>query len=151
MKIFLFFPVLLSLLLLNACSTVTDSKKITLRAFSPDDEQYALAETRQFTAQFCQSLKDGDFSHWQKVMPEKSSQKITPEIFAGMRKELNDHFGTLENFDFLGTLRKDSLLDYLWKLQFVKNGKKQDVIFLVRVFCKDEGRPEISGFGIKRF
>ena len=151
MNFFHLFSAFLLALFLTSCSTTADTKKIDLREFSNDDEQYALTETREFTAQFCQSVKDGNFSHWQQVMPLNTQKKVTPEIFARMRKELIDNFGTLENFDFLGTLRKDTLLDYLWKLQFVKDGKKRDVIFLVRVFCENQRKPEISGFGIKRF
>ncbi len=151
MKLFQLFSALLLLFGSTSCSTTSDSKKIELREFSNDDEQYALTETREFTAKFCQSIKDGNFFHWQQVMPVNTGKKVTPEIFTRMRKELLDNFGTLENFDFLGTLRKDSLLDYLWKLQFVKDGKKRDVIFLVRVHCENKRKPEISGFGIKRF
>ena len=69
MNFFHLFSAFLLALFLTSCSTTADTKKIDLREFSNDDEQYALTETREFTAQFCKSLKDGNFSHWQQVMP----------------------------------------------------------------------------------
>ena len=68
-----------------------------------------------------------------------------------MRRELQELFGSMTGFRHLGTLRKGDLRDHLWVMSFDKEGKVNEVVYLVRVFCAGNGLPEISGFGVRRF
>lgn len=124
---------------------------VKLQPFSPENETESLKISTVFADGFAAAVKAGDFKFWQQVLPEHIAAKISLEIFQKMCRELETGFGKLESAVFFGTLQNGNLRDNLWKLRFVKDGKVREVLYLVRVYCRENGKPEISGFGIRRF
>jgi len=153
MKKLPFLPLLAAMLLLVSCAEKSPSSTaaVKLQPFTKETETRSLKMSTAFADGFAEAVKTGDFKYWQQVLPPHVAAKVTPEVFKKMCGELAETFGKLESSTFFGTLENGNLRDNLWKLRFVKDGKVREVLYLVRVYCAENGQPEISGFGIRRF
>ncbi len=125
--------------------------QVELHKFSAESEKSGFDAASRFASGFAAAVKTGDFAAWQQEMPPHIRSRINVEKFGGMRRELQELFGSMTGFRHLGTLRKGDLRDHLWVMSFDKEGKVNEVVYLVRVFCAGNGLPEISGFGVRRF
>ena len=135
-----------------SCATGPEKPEaVTPHPFRAADESRGRAVAEAFAEGFVAAVKRDDFSAWQPVLPDRDKSRITPEIFARMRAELTDLCGELESGAYFGVLCSGDLRDHLWKLRFIRDGRVREVLFLVRVFRREGGEPEISGFGVKRF
>ncbi|MCI5779929.1 MAG: hypothetical protein MR051_08995 [Lentisphaeria bacterium] len=134
-----------------SCARPEKPEAVTPQPFRATDESRGRAVAEVFAEGFITAVKRNDFSAWQPVLPDREKSRITPEIFARMRTELTELCGELESGTYFGVLCSGDLRDHLWKLRLVRDGRVREVIFLVRVFRREGGEPEISGFGVKRF
>ena len=125
--------------------------QVELHKFSAESEKSSFDAASRFASGFAAAVETGDFAAWHKEMPPHIRNRINAEKFGKMRGELQELFGKMTGFRHLGTLRKGDLRDYLWVMSFDKDGKVNEVVYLVRVFCAGNGLPEISGFGVRRF
>lgn len=156
MKKILVIPLLGAALLLGtSCASgkkqPEKSAAVKLLEFSEASEKSGFAAAERFADGFAAAVKSGNFAEWQQVMPPHVRSRVNSASFTEMRRELQEIFGNMSGFRFLGTLRKGDLRDHLWVISFDKNGKSHEVIYLVRVYCAENGSPEISGFGVRRF
>ena len=152
MKTIRLFAALAALVLCCSCAgTGKKPESVKLEPFTANDAAEGKRTASAFAEGFVTAIRNNDFEAWRPLIPTDKPTRITPEIFAGIREELNASFGQLENALYIGELQKGDLRDHLWKLRFVRDGKVNEVVFLVRVFRTQSGKPEISGFGIKRF
>ena len=149
----LIFASVLPVVLSSGCAgkSETPPPPVKLLPFNAENEQKSLAVSTEFAGAFAAALQNGDFKLWQDKMPQHIAGKVTPEIFSRMCREVEEMLGKLENSSYFGTLQNGNLRDNFWKLRFVKDGKVREVLYMVRVYCTENGDPEISGFGIKRF
>lgn len=143
----------LLLLLLPSCHKSVEPVK--LREFTSADLVPAKMVAENFADGFFKSIAAKDFSHWQKVIPQRSEQTITEEKFQKFYNELHTSFGKFETAEYLGELVSGDLINYLWRMRFSKqeNGKTivRDIVFFVRVYCEENKQPDVSGFGVKLF
>ena len=151
MKTILFPAALAAAILCCSCAGTKKPDPVKLEPFTANDAAAGQRTATAFAEGFVTAVRDDNFEAWRPLIPTDKPTRITPEIFADIRKELNGSFGQLENARYIGELQKGDLRDHLWKLRFVRDGRVNEVIFLVRVFQSQSGKPEISGFGIKRF
>ena len=142
---------LAALVLCCSCAGTKKPEPVKLEPFTANDAAEGKRTASAFAEGFVTAIRNNDFEAWRPLISTDKPTRITPEIFAGIRGELNASFGQLENASYIGELQKGDLRDHLWKLRFVRDGKVNEVIFLVRVFRTENGKPAISGFGIKRF
>ena len=127
-------------------------KPVELAPFTPADEDGGRKLATAFAEGFLAALKSGDFAVWKPVIPPSKADKLTPEFFRKIRTEVSEMLRTPAGAAYLGDLQKGEMRDHLWKLRFLKDGKVNEVVLQVRVVrTKGSGKPEISGFGIKRF
>lgn len=144
------------LIILPSCfKSTSPDPEVRLRDFTRNDDEQAQQTATAFINGFSQSLLTGDFSFWQKELPFDSQNRITEREFKGMAEELKAFFGKYESYSYLGCLITGELRNYLWKLTFTReqNGKKSvyEAVYLVRVFCEENKKPAVCGFGVKRF
>ena len=151
MKTIRLFAAFAAAVLCCSCVGTKKPEPVKLESFTAEDEAAGKRTAAAFAEGFVTAIRNNDFEAWRPLIPTDKPSRITPEIFAGIRRELNESFGPLESARYIGQLQKGDLRDHLWKLRFVRDGKVNEVVFLVRVFRAKSGKPEISGFGIKRF
>ena len=138
----------------SSCASVKKAPEVQpmkLTEFSAESEKSGFDAASRFADGFASAVKSGDFSAWQKEMPPHIRSKVSAAEFKRMRGELHSLFGNMSSARYLGTLRKGDLRDHLWAVSFEKDGKVNEVVYLVRVYCSENGLPEISGFGVRRF
>lgn len=149
----LLLPAAFLMLFSSSCAMFKKTEEVKLREFSKIDEDIARINATMFAESFIKSLKEDDFTHWQKHIPKRSAHRINEQNFKAMRREMIDTFGTFVSGDYLGKVTNGNLRTYLWKLTFIRDdkGKKSvhEVIYLVRVFCEDGKTPAISRFGVR--
>lgn len=144
------------LIMLPSCfKTSSNEPEVKLREFTQNDDAEAQRIAAAFVNAFSRSMLTGDFSFWQKELPMSSRTRITEREFKAMSEELESFFGKYEGCSYLGCVISGELRNYLWKISFFKdeNGKKSiyEAVYLVRVFCEENKKPAICGFGVKRF
>ena len=138
------------LVLLCGCRSFNSEKKVTENKF-PVDKTFN-AERRAASLKLAQnyidalnlSLKTGEFSHLQKMLPSRSASPRAAKIFNALKKRI-DSLGTLESCTPCGTLDCTLFVDYLWKYRFVKpTGDPRlpqqvyEVLYRVRVVHPDK-------------
>ena len=142
---------LVAAILCASCAETKKPEPVKLEPFTAEDAATGKRTAAAFAEGFVTAVRDDNFEAWRPLIPTDKPTRITPEIFAGIRKELSESFGKLESMQYMGELQKGDLRDHLWKLRFVRDGKTNEVVFLVRVFQAEGGKVAVSGFGIKRF
>lgn len=138
------------LVLLCGCRSFDSEKKVTEnkfpvdKTFNAERKAASLQLAQNYIEALNQSLKTGEFSHLQKVLPPRSSSPQAAKIFAALKKRI-DSLGTLESCTSYGSLDCTLFVDHLWKYRFVKSTgdprlpqQAYEVLYRVRVIHPDK-------------